>query len=1008
MTIVIEQLLAGQGLGVVFREGESMVQGFIRGDQLDRLLVILHESFRDDGLRLRDVLEWKRDDELSGALWRHLRGQSTQADAREQLPTLIAARLGEAQAEDLTQMITEAVIQAVPLTVDSLPQTAQVLLARQDQLLARQDDAMVEAERRHAEVISKLESSQDTAARALVEGPLRQAGQEARARAANQHVAEGRHMPAAKLRVEIADTLAGEGLHAASETFRELAATAYVDAGMPEPAIELLERVANAQIARGSDTATIALRRLEPLYPPDERWRFEAIQARDQWPFAGGDALVALETATRRSEGTPEHVARLAEQVDLLALFGEHDAVLEATHDLPGDVTEGPRLHLELDRLTALSLTGEDEAAEAGWGALTEWADTRATANAAGLVWQRRGILYAYVGDVDAAHGAYRRAMAAWSREPNHQEQVADAFFSLQAASMLNGKIPSDLELRALAAELRGGTGTPAGRTSALTVRGMMSRLDEKPRDALRAYAFALAVAQRTGSLADVHQLSVRLGELYERLGHPRQALANYLTAGKADESARVATGIAADELTVALPLTVCRWERASAFRVIAREGARLPDAFVGEITPALLDEAREMPDGLQFPQPARGARRALAAVALQIPDDLRPKAVGQLCRQLGEGDIQVTAESARALSTLTDVGLCDETEKLVDVFLADTYNHGVDVEWLARHARDRPGLLQRIRASALGGDTPSLEVLVLAGAVEGDDELTEATNRVARGISDSTSVSDHEEQLDDGTVRRWTRVGMGVGLDGPAIAATAADEDARRAAIDGLLAVLGSSREPEGHRASAAQALFNLVPHLPNDRVQAVADALHDPAQGQYTSSSPLDTNIDDPLGAIRIALHVPHGLRAGALVATAQLVSMHSDVDPDGLRTAIELAFRDGQPLVLAAAYDALARLSSPPGEHVIEGGMKHPDAGVRAEALGCWGAHHDHLPRAEIVDDLMQDRSVKVRMRLMRMAEAAGDDAVLDQLSADPHAYVRKTVQAVKQQRGPDTAV
>ena len=333
-----------------------------------------------------------------------------------------------------------------------------------------------------------------------------------------------------------------------------------------------------------------------------------------------------------------------------------------------------------LDRLDALEATTASAEADQGWLPLLRWADRDGEASDVGIAWQRRAMVLARREDLAGAEDAYRRAIGAWTSIPGFEEQAADAFLSMQAAYLVNGKpdVP-DADLRALACGLRGGMVAPAARADRLVAQGMSERLRGKLPDAMCAYWMAFAIQRRTGSLAGVLESAAALAELYEHAEQWSEAMLLHVVAGlgvKAAAAARAAM-IQADS-THTLNLNVPRWERAAAYHVIAQHGRKLPDAYIATNADRILREARGTPDGFFAPQPATTARTALASIALAVPTALREQVYKQLRSQLHGNFINVIRASAEALILATNAGVTDAVPDLLELYIEDPFNHGV------------------------------------------------------------------------------------------------------------------------------------------------------------------------------------------------------------------------------------------------------------------------------------------------------------------------------------------
>jgi hypothetical protein len=147
-----------------------------------------------------------------------------------------------------------------------------------------------------------------------------------------------------------------------------------------------------------------------------------------------------------------------------------------------------------------------------------------------GIAYQRRGVFFAWRESLDEAEGAFRRAMAAWADVPGYDEQVGDAFMSMQHAYLINARttFPDD-ELRPLAGSLRGGLEVPAAQADRLITEAMSDRLRDQLPNAEQGYWTAYAIQRRTGSLIGTMGSVEALAELNAHAAHWLEATPLYI-----------------------------------------------------------------------------------------------------------------------------------------------------------------------------------------------------------------------------------------------------------------------------------------------------------------------------------------------------------------------------------------------------------------------------------------------------------------------------------------------
>ena len=417
--------------------------------------------------------------------------------------------------------------------------------------------------------------------RALVQGPLEITGQAQTAVEAERLAEAGKPGGAADLYLQVAVALDAHQLAVAAEAYRERAAMLFYTAGDPERATPLLIEVGRARARRGSDLAgstAVALRKA----PGAVEAVVDGVKALHEWPLDPRGAIVTLRAAADASSGH-EKTGWLADLVGLMSIFDPADAVLSAVGDIDMPLAPGARLELELDLLEAVEEIDGAEMAERRWCDVLDWVDTRAGAAERGHAWQRRGVCLTRRDDMRGAETAFRKAMAQWAQSSAGGEQVADAFYSLDAAIALNGGFPSEPQNRVLAAELRGPGESEAARAEMLMQLGMRARIRGELPTALRKYWHAYAIARRSGSLVSCMEIAETLAELFAETGRAGMALSLSIAAGRGPRAAELAQGLPGEAVASALRPYGARWERSATWHTIAAAGRRLPAQSVRE-----------------------------------------------------------------------------------------------------------------------------------------------------------------------------------------------------------------------------------------------------------------------------------------------------------------------------------------------------------------------------------------------------------------------------------------
>jgi tetratricopeptide (TPR) repeat protein len=993
---VLGEIAAGKGVSLALRVVTGAVREFVKQDALGRLLVLLHADFGTRTQLQRDAFySWRSHADLEEALRAALGGQAPVDPFKSRLAALVSERLvrtDDAERPALAAEFADAVFVAAPIAADGGSQALAMVLARIEQ----GQGSLLEA------IEGPAGPTSTNLAQALVIGPLRTVQATEEVAEAERLSEAGEYLAAGAALLAVVRRLDEEDLTFAADNLRQRAAAHLAAGGAVDDAAELLLRTAWARIERGETrAAALIVGALRDLLGPEDAWIADGVEARAGWAEGGEVAVQALARAAEASAGRDDHRAWVAAHVELLALGERWEEVLHATGDISdADPQDGPTLQIILDALDARSASDGPAAVEDRWLAVLRWADSDAARRSQAIAWQRRGLALARREDVSQALDAYRRAMSAWAAVPGHEEQAADAFFSLQAAAITNAKPIPDMELRPMAWSLRGSSATSVAVADRLERDAMGNRLGGRLPDALSGYLNAHLIHHRVGSLHGRLETAKRIAEIYAHAGEPALALSYYLKAGKGQEAAHLAAQMPGQTVAVELSVEGPRWERAAALHVIAEVGRALPPEFVASITEALLAEAAGEPDAFAAPQPTLAARRALAAVSLSVAEDMRDAVFARLEQYLRDGLYDQIKSSAQALTLATRANLVDARAALVAKFIADPYNSSISCSWLAAGAPRHKVIRDALLTASADGNDAALEPLAMAGLVgEGElqDRVDAATLRAAEVVTVERSADD------DG--RETVSVGMGLSFEGPAVVARGSRPEARGALIGRMLEIVSSDEEPQINRSSAAGALFNLAPSMDTEQAGQVAAAVAPLALGNYRPSR-FDLDQAHPLSRWQIRIGVPNQLRASAIGTLAQLLSKHDQLDRAPLHEAVRSAVRSPAGAVVAAAFDAAARLPQLDLGVEPEDGFYHPDPAVRQAALVAWTARHGGLPSTELVDMLAADPGINVRLQLCAMAGQAGEKGreLLERLAAhDPDAFVR--AKAASWARGED---
>ena len=848
-------------------------------------------------------------------------------------------------------------------------------------------------ERRILDALAASNADQDQPtdlAHALLVGPLRHAGVLDDVERAQGLAVAGELRSAAESFLEIASNLGRGRLGVAAEGLQETAAMWISQSGDVERATAILLDVAEGRISRGARWGVESIARtLGDLLGDERRWLVDALLARITWSERGDIALEHLRLASEHALAGEADLRWVAAYIDLLSVRGQHELVLEVSSAVQSQpLASGPRLMIELDRVDALEVLGQVSDAQAAWRTLLRWVDSHGSAFDRGVAYQRRGVFFAWRESLEEAEDAFRRAMAAWADVPGFDEQVGDAFLSMQYAYQINARttFPDD-ELRPLAGSLRGGPEVPAAQADRRIAEAMSDRLRGQLPNAMDGYWTAYAIQRRTGSLVGIVGSIEVLAELHEHAQHWREATILYIAAGNGVKAAETARAADPRDLAERLQLRAPRWERAAAYHLIGQRGREFPEAVVARWADQIIAEAKTEPDGFFAPQPAISARNALAAIVLALPEDKRNASFDQLRAQLQTSSIDVIRATTMALILCTNAGLTNAVDEMVALYLADSFNLGIEPGWIAERAKADDEVRGRLHEAAVTGHVGALEALAMGNLIGDDPNLIAACTEQADRLAKIVNVTE-ERQGDMMTIS----VGMGVRLEGPAITARYATDSARRRLVDRMVSLVTDPREPELNRASASGALFNVAPALSLEEASVTYEALQPLAVGRYAASQ-WDRADTDPLSRWRLNFHIPHSLRVAALATTAHLVSRHG-LDKEPLQEAVLAAVAEGPPVLLAAAIDAAGRVPDLELPFPLELALDHQDEEVRASALDAWWAIHQSLPPEPFLLRLRESSHPRVRVRLVEMAAESPDGgSILQWLQVhDRDAYVR----------------
>jgi hypothetical protein len=966
-------------------DGVLAARRFVQANPRERLLLLLHKDFGDRAdLDRSEFYAWATrpsliepiDDLIAG---RRQPDEETRALLADEIEPCLY-RVQESDRADLAGEIAQALVRGYPLALKEFAEFGQLLANKIDMQAATSHEE-------HSEMLGILRrldqgNADSELARMLLVGSLEQVGQAANSRRAEEMAASGQFPAAAAVYLEIADAFAVSGTGTLAESYRLRAAAMYERAGRTEDAAELLEQVARDRIARRAQESVFTTRELERLLGKTPLVR--AMEACANWPELGY-ATDWLREGIADEDQTERRLRFQAALAEIESMIGDPETILADAQELQGELSAGPRLAIELDRIAARESESPDKA-DTAWAALEEWAETVADPASRGRCWSRRGLQLANRGDLAGARSAYRRSMAAWAEEPGSQEQVAEAFFSLQAAELLLGEWAAiDFDLRPVAASLRGAPGTPAAIARRLQHAAADARIRQSFPDAHRDNWLALAEHRSYGSLQGILEVGAQLAELYVATGRAPAAISLFVSAGKGKEAAQLVRGLSPTSVAAALSTGGAPWQRAAAYQVLVASGANAPDELVALFAEQLLADSD--PTRRDFPESLRlAAAHAVASVTLQMPDHLKPVAFERLeVSVLDMRALDLGRASARSLIRLTQIGEYDAAERLVELFLGDRPQQDIDPSWVGDLIAENDALRTQVLAAARDGNEQALEALAWANYEDdADDALraaaTEQVTLFAKAVSREESV--------DGTPRTVAHH-MGIRFPLGGLLARLADSDANAALAAHLRTIAFDEADAESSRASALDGLFNMAAQLDGSVRAELVDEIRPLAFGEYERSD-VERSEVDPLRRFQLRHDVVDLLQASAIGLAARFVALDTEVGY--LQDAVDQALVHPTPRVRAAALDALARVPSlvPPAE--LASLLRDSDDQVARQAVKAMAAH-----QAEWFDENLQELtthpSYSVRMLVLMVAREKGQAEVLRAMAErDPNSYLR----------------
>ncbi len=828
---------------------------------------------------------------------------------------------------------------------------------------------------------------------ALLRGPLDRAGVTDRADRGQKILDEGDPAGAAAEFDAVAKALTDAGYEPAAEAYLQRAASAHASAGDSRTARMRYMQLARATVGDGSLDAQTHARRARELSEPDETWEANGLFARASWPERSPGDVEALRAGWEHTRDSDSEIEWAAALVELLILTGDVDQAREVAVAARADhpLVPGDRLVLELDYLDLLDHDAADEA----WSRVAAWAaNPRLPVTATATAWQRRGVALARRGDADDAQTAFLQAVQLWAREPGYDDQAAEAYFSGLSAQVTVGNFAaaSD-EGRSLARTLRGSDQTPTSHTERLLRRGMRALVNDKFPDAFRLLSVAAATARRAGNLSDFFEASEALGDCLAATGkYGGMALQAYRLAGLADKAKRIVEGASVDDVLGVITLDGASWERRAAWAAVAGCGRTITDATAARVAEAALAEdprhnARAFPTNAAY-----YALETLGWIVCAVPEHLRNEVLDLLRTRMevGMGDPRHLADP---LLMVTLTGLSDESKALVDALLDDSIHVSLRGGQLDEILEQHPEEAQRLVTAARAGSGAALEALAFADLIGDDEELVRLA---AARVRSATAAPVREIKEENGT--RTVSYGIGGSLAPEGVMARSCDMADRTAFVDKLLGTLDQDDLPLMTRVGSVDALHNLAPALPADRITAVAESLGRLATTDDRAASFDRLDPDEPLARFKINMAPDHALRAGAIEALAVLGSYNPE-SLEHLQPSIAPALASGaEPLVLAALHALARHPSLTPAGFDVGPFLLAAWPSVRVGALSVL-VNNQPDAAVEAAAFLLNDSSEYVRRQLLSASTfLESEPRLLEALADDRDCYVRATARAI----------
>jgi hypothetical protein len=794
-------------------------------------------------------------------------------------------------------------------------------------------------------------------------------------------------------------------LEAAADRLRTEAAAASAESGDVETACQSLLVVVRRCVVRASQPISIHTDRIRIWLPPDRGWIADAWKGCLDWPEDPEHwvkVLVAGVDGPHDPLVTDEDRWLWRERlVEILLVVSDYGTALNWTEALPelGSETFEPGVRLHALRAEAFGFLGDYDRADETWQQLSDWCGTHSDGSRAlcAMSIARRAVALMRRGHLDSAQQGFADAALEWGGVPGAEDEVAEHYFSARAGeSLIGDPWSTDREQsRPVAANLRGRGKTPGATAERLERQGLNARVVGQAFDALNRVWLALIEHRRAGHLRGELYATHLLIELYEHVGEYGAALDAAIQCGRDGDAERLASRATAAELFDAVKTDGPIWMRRPRLTALGAAGRSLDASQVAGLADWALAAATQSVSTMRDRDVVFAAHAAVSALVFEWPAETFDQVVALFLEALKSGNILLAEPAAKALQLLTNAGVGDYTDPLVEAFLESQYTR-VSIAWVAGRLYDHDEARRQVLAAAAKGRLDALEAA-----------CTAEINRPCVAILDSPA----RHVLDD-RLRRLLSQRLGHNSEGHFIgmlrlepwglfARTTRDEKLREEVAQKLLEFALDDDEPHSNRASGVNAIFNIAPALNPTLATTFADELRPIAEGQFGSSifDQPRAVVQHPFNRVRVGEHASADRLRGTGVLACAALTRAGETSPTWPTDLLEGALVSSEPVIVVGALEAIARLPELPVPAELAAYLLQADAGERTAALMVWRQRKPDVPNARIVDRLATDETLEVRLTLLGLLRDGdrGPDQRARIAQNDPDSYVRAMAKA-----------